>query len=162
MDVHDGAELEFRALEWVHGIVRDWLAVNETARSRQLAMSAADQEQLARLPAGFGFLGEAMATLVNPESLIVANAVLASAEVQVRSLLDSGSLSHPIVSFGTKAEMGVGTVGGDDDLMERVRYLEAENASLRRTLRGIGAAANSALDEGLVQRAQDAPAALVK
>lgn len=147
-----GDEMQYRALEWVHGIVREWLTVNETARACQRGMPPSEQERLARLPAGFEALAATMAGTLNQETLIVAHAVLTSAEVQLRSLMESGSLSHPLVRVDgiLEAEIGATEVDGDKDLAERVRRLEAENDTLRRSLTAIQSLAGLGLDEGVV------------
>lgn len=122
-------EIGYRALEWTLSIVRDWLAVNEEAQALQAQMPPAVREHLAQLPPGFAALAPAMSTTINPESLILAHAVLSSSKSQLRSLIDSGSLSHRVLRLVGNTEMEKMRAGVGDGLEARVEALEE---SLRR------------------------------
>lgn len=140
-------DLTYRSIEWTHGIVREWLTVADTARAMQRNMPPLVQEHLASLPSGFAGLAGAVALTINPESLIVAQAVLSSSDRQFESLLATGSLSHPLGTLADKtdAEMGAVAVDGDEQLRERLGQLEAENRELRTVLSMIGTMSDTAL-----------------
>lgn len=126
-----GAEIEYRTLEWTRSMLLDWIATNETAQAIQGELPDDYVERLRHQPHTMRPLAAAIATMIPPDAVRHAHAIMSSAVAGLERIMETGSLSHPSETMAAKtdAENGAGMAS---DFEAEVRRLEAKVAEVER------------------------------